>query len=123
MWGRMMGVVFGAPFLCFLGKRRISGEQAPRLAGLFVLGGLQGALGWYMVRSGLADRIEVSQYRLVAHLVAAVAIYLAALWVALDLLAPRREGDSAGLGRPLTLLLGLAGLTLIAGGFVAGGRG
>jgi cytochrome c oxidase assembly protein subunit 15 len=87
-----------------------------------VLGGLQGALGWYMVKSGLADRIEVSQYRLVAHLVAAVAIYLAALWVALDLLAPRREAGSTGLRRPLTLLLGVATLTLIAGGFVAGLR-
>jgi cytochrome c oxidase assembly protein subunit 15 len=122
LWGRLIGVVFAAPFLWFLWKRRISWALAPRLAGLFVLGGLQGALGWYRVRSGLADRIEVSQYRLVAHLVAAVAIYLAALWVALDLLAPRREGGSAGLGRPLTLLLGLAVLTLIAGGFVAGLR-
>ncbi len=110
------------PFLWFLWKRQISRAFAPRLAGLFVLGGLQGVLGWYMVKSGLADRIEVSQYRLVAHLLAAAAIYLAALWVALDLLTPRREGDSAMLGRRLTLLLGLAALTLVAGGFVAGLR-
>jgi heme a synthase len=122
LWGRLIGVVFAAPFLWFLWRRQISWALAPKLAGLFVLGGLQGVLGWYMVRSGLADRIEVSQYRLVAHLVAAVAIYLAALWVALDLLAPRREDGGAGLGRPLTLLLGLATLTLIAGGFVAGLR-
>lgn len=121
LWGRLIGVVFAAPFLWFLWKRQISRALAPKLAGLFLLGGLQGALGWYMVKSGLADRIEVSQYRLVAHLVAAVAIYLAALWVALDLLAPR-EGGSAVVGRWLTLLLGLAALTLIAGGFVAGLR-
>ena len=121
LWGRLIGVVFAAPFLWFLCKRQIPRALAPKLAGLFVLGGLQGVLGWYMVKSGLADRIEVSQYRLVAHLVAAVAIYLATLWVALDLLWQRREG-SASLGRKLSWLLGLGIVTLTAGGFVAGLR-
>ncbi len=88
LWGRLIGVAFGAPFLWFLATRRLSWALAPKLAVLFVLGGLQGALGWYMVKSGLANRIEVSQYRLVAHLVAAVALYLAILWVALDLWGP-----------------------------------
>ncbi len=85
LWGRLIGVAFAVPFMWFLWTRRLSWALAPRLAVLFVLGGLQGALGWYMVKSGLAERIEVSQYRLVAHLLAAVALYLAILWVALDL--------------------------------------
>jgi cytochrome c oxidase assembly protein subunit 15 len=85
LWGRLIGVAFAVPFLWFLWTRRLSWALAPKLALLFVLGGFQGALGWYMVESGLADRIEVSQYRLVAHLLAAVALYLAILWVALDL--------------------------------------
>jgi len=86
LWGRLIGVAFGVPFLWFLWRRRLSWALAPKLALLFVLGGLQGALGWFMVESGLLpDRIEVSQYRLVAHLLAAVALYLAILWVALDL--------------------------------------
>ena len=88
LWGRLIGVAFGVPFLWFLATRRLSWALAPKLAVLFVLGGLQGALGWYMVESGLADRIEVSQYRLVAHLLAAVALYLAILWVALDVWRP-----------------------------------
>jgi len=121
LWGRLIGVVFAVPFLWFLWRRQIPRALAPKLAGLFVLGGLQGVLGWYMVKSGLANRIEVSQYRLVAHLVAAVAIYLATLWVALDLLWQRR-GGSAAVGRKLSGLLGLAILTLMAGGFVAGLR-
>jgi heme a synthase len=166
LWGRLIGVAFALPFLWFLWARRLSWALAPKLAVLLVLGGLQGALGWYMVESGLAERIEVSQYRLVAHLAAAVALYLAILWVALDLwpsltlpllrsgplpLPPKRgrgaiaalacpsptkwerEGPSAerwegegaapaALRRALTALLGLALLTLAAGGFVAGLR-
>src|SRR5438067_7054778 len=58
------------------------------LIGIFALGAAQGGLGWYMVESGLADRVEVSQYRLVAHLALALAIYAATLWIALGLLAP-----------------------------------
>ncbi len=126
LWGRLIGVAFAAPFLYFLWQRRISRALAPKLAGLFVLGGLQAALGWYMVESGLAQRIEVSQYRLAAHLGAAVIIYGAMLWVALGLLAPRagggRERRPPALRRALTALLALIFLTLLAGGFVAGLR-
>jgi cytochrome c oxidase assembly protein subunit 15 len=143
LWGRLIGVAFAVPFLWFLATRRLSWVLAPRLAVLFVLGGLQGVLGWYMVKSGLADRIEVSQYRLVAHLLAAVALYLAIVWVALDLWRPNypspalgreREGPigasrwqgegtaSASLRHALTALLALALVTLAAGGFVAGLR-
>jgi heme a synthase len=126
LWGRLIGVVFAVPFAWFLVKGRISRRLAPRLFGLFVLGGLQGALGWYMVESGLSHRIEVSQYRLAAHLVFAVVIYLAILWVALDLLAPDaaapRAPRAAHLRRGLTAVIALVLLTLGAGAFVAGLR-
>ena len=124
LWGRLIGVAFAAPFLWFLFARRLSWALAPKLAVLLVLGGLQGALGWYMVESGLADRIEVSQYRLVAHLAAAVALYLAILWVALDLWpsTERRVAASSTMRRALTALLALTLLTLATGGFVAGLR-
>lgn len=126
LWGRLIGVVFAVPFLYFLARGRIPRALAPRLAGLFVLGGLQGALGWYMVESGLAGRIEVSQYRLAAHLLAAVVIYIALLWVALDLLhpvSPPRDGRQKRLRRAVGALLALVLLTLTAGAFLAGLRG
>jgi cytochrome c oxidase assembly protein subunit 15 len=126
LWGRLIGIVFAVPFLYFLLRGRISRRLAPRLAGLFVLGGLQGALGWYMVESGLSGRIEVSQYRLAAHLVAAVIIYIAMLWVALDLLAPSdaapADRHTATLRRGVGALIALVLLTLTAGAFVAGLR-
>lgn len=124
LWGRLIGVVFAVPFLYFLLRGRISRGLAPKLAGLFVLGGLQGALGWYMVESGLVHRIEVSQYRLAAHLALAVAIYAAMLWVALDLLVlrPAAGRGALRLRHWASLVFGLVFLTMIAGAFVAGLR-
>jgi heme a synthase len=126
LWGRLIGVVFLGPFLWFLWRRSIARSLAPKLAAIFLLGGLQGALGWYMVRSGLQDRIEVSQYRLAAHLAAALLIYLVTLWVALDLLPPAvsvPSGSPARLRRAISAVLGLAFITVLAGAFVAGLRG
>ena len=122
LWGRLIGIVFLLPFLYFLARRQIPRSLAPKLAGLFVLGALQGALGWWMVASGLEDRIEVSQYRLAAHLATAIVIYLAILWVALDLIRPRGQIDLSCMkhGASAALLLGF--VTLIAGAFVAGLR-
>ncbi len=126
LWARLIAVVFALPFLWFLLRRRIAWRLAPRLAGLFILGGLQGVLGWYMVKSGLSARIEVSQYRLAAHLAAAVVIYGAMLWVALDLLWPQpiamRDRREVSLRRGFSVVLGLVFLTLVAGAFVAGLR-
>jgi heme a synthase len=126
LWGRLIGVAFAVPFLWFLCRGRISRELAPKLAGLFVLGGFQGALGWYMVESGLSERIEVSQYRLAAHLAAAVVIYGAMLWVALGLLYPSvrlpQDSRTAWLRLALGAVLGLVFATLVAGSFVAGLR-
>src|SRR5690606_7632058 len=91
LWGRVIGVVFLVPFLWFLFRRCIDRGFAARLAGVFILGGLQGLLGWYMVKSGLVDRTDVSQYRLAAHLTVAVVIYGWLVWLALQCLRPRRQ--------------------------------
>ena len=88
MLGRGVGIAFLVPFLVFLAMRAIPQGMAPRLAGVFVLGGVQGVLGWYMVRSGLVDEPRVSQYRLAAHLSLAVVIYVYLLALAFRLLAP-----------------------------------
>lgn len=122
LWGRLIGIAFAAPFLWFLLRRRIPPALMPRLLGILALGGLQGVLGWVMVESGLVDRVEVSQYRLVAHLGLAIVIYAAILWTALDLLWRRASlgVPAAGLPRAATATAALVFLTLLAGGFVAG---
>src|SRR5207248_142833 len=120
LWGRLIGVAFAAPFLWFLLRRRIPRRLAPRLAGILLLGGAQGLLGWIMVKSGLVDRVEVSQYRLVAHLGLAILLYAAILWTALDLLRPQASAVTAGLRRAAAAVVALVFVTLLAGGFVAG---
>lgn len=121
--GRLIGVAFAVPFLWFLARRRIPWRLAPPLAGILLLGFAQGALGWYMVKSGLADRVEVSQYRLVAHLALALAIYGAILWTALGIArGPAVPGPSASWRRAAEAVLGLIAVTILAGGFVAGTR-
>ena len=122
LWGRLIGLVFAVPFVYFLLRRRIPRVLAPKLALLFALGAVQGLIGWYMVMSGLENRIEVSQYRLAVHLGMAVLIYAAMFWVALDLLSARAAAQQPRLRRALNLVLGLIFLTIIAGSFVAGLR-
>jgi cytochrome c oxidase assembly protein subunit 15 len=125
--GRMIGLAFLVPFLWFLLRRRFDASLALKLAGIFVLGGLQGLMGWYMVKSGLVDDPRVSQYRLVAHLALALLIYGLMLWTVLDLLAPRvavpaAETSVRKLQRFSVWLLLLVFVTLLSGGFVAGVR-
>ena len=79
--GRFIGVAFFVPFVIFWAIGYIPRTFLPRLLGLFVLGGLQGALGWYMVKSGLVDRTDVSQYRLAAHFGVALSILGYTLWL------------------------------------------
>ena len=121
--GRVIGLAFLVPFLYFLARGRIERRLAPKLAALFVLGGLQGALGWYMVASGLVDNPHVSPYRLTAHLGLAVLIYGYMFWLALDLLRPRAVNIAAGGARGHTwALLALVFVMILSGGFVAGTR-
>jgi cytochrome c oxidase assembly protein subunit 15 len=173
--GRLIGLAFAVPLVWFWARGKLPRRLAPALLGILALGFAQGLLGWYMVESGLAHRVEVSQYRLVAHLALALAIYSAILWTALGLLrkpagvvpesasltdrsrsswpgstrpstcspggptpvarswmpgsspgmtdpgdAPGRVG--AGWRRAAEALIVLVGLTILAGGFVAGTR-
>jgi len=119
--GRVIGAVFLLPLLWFALRRRIDAPLALKLAGIFVLGGLQGGMGWYMVKSGLVDDPRVSQYRLTAHLGIAFLIYAAMLWVALDLLFRNAAAPvSAGLRRASTGLTGLVFVMVLSGGLVAG---
>jgi cytochrome c oxidase assembly protein subunit 15 len=121
--GRLIGVVFLLPFLYFLAMGQIGRPLAVKLAGIFALGGLQGFIGWYMVRSGLADRIDVSQYRLALHLSLAVLIFGALLWAALSLGRTASERARAGPWRLQAGAAGIAALVLlqiVAGAFVAG---
>ena len=123
LWGRLIGVVFLVPFVYFLARGRIDRALAPRLAVVFVLGGLQGALGWYMVKSGLIDRPDVSQYRLAAHLAFALALYGYLLWLVFGLLARPRapSGTVPGwIGPAAGAIFALICCTIVAGAFVAG---
>jgi cytochrome c oxidase assembly protein subunit 15 len=134
LWGRLIGFVYLLPFLYFLVRHQIPKRLVAPLAGIFALGGCQGLLGWYMVESGLAHRVEVSQYRLTAHLALALAIYAATLWTALGLIetgprasrphsAPDAGGTPAvqgGWRRASEIILCLVAITIVAGGFTAG---
>ena len=117
--GRFIGVAFIVPFLYFIAMKRIPSYLLPRLGLLFILGGLQGLLGWYMVMSGLVDRVDVSQYRLSAHLTLATVIFGAIVWTVLGL-GRRRRRPSAGREWAVLALAGLVLLQVAAGGFVAG---
>jgi len=120
--GRTIGTVFLLPFLFFLVKGWVQRPLIPKLLTMFVLGGLQGLLGWYMVKSGLVDNPHVSQYRLTAHLGLAILIYVYMFYIALGLWLGERRSASVpgGLRRATTLLTGLMFITILSGGFVAG---
>ena len=115
--GRLIGVVFFVPFLYFAFTRQLNRTLAWKLAGVFVLGGLQGALGWYMVKSGLVDDPRVSHFRLTAHLGLALAIFSAQFWIALGLLNGKSATSPWLLALPATVFL-----MALTGGMVAGLR-
>ncbi|MBA4740826.1 MAG: COX15/CtaA family protein [Burkholderiales bacterium] len=123
--GRLIGLVFFVPFAYFLIRRRLNSDITTRLIGIFALGGLQGAMGWYMVASGLVDDPNVSQYRLTAHLGIAFLIFGAITWTTLSILYPSR----ANLSPPVRnmykfsmIVNGVIFLMVLSGGFVAGLR-
>jgi heme a synthase len=121
--GRLIGAAFLVPLLWFAARRRIPGPLMWKLAAIFALGALQGALGWYMVQSGLVDNPRVSQFRLTAHLGLALLIYAAMLWIALDLLVARAiDPGPKGLRRFAFALVALVFAQALSGGLVAGIR-
>jgi cytochrome c oxidase assembly protein subunit 15 len=120
--GRLIGVAYGLPLVYFLVRRQIPWRLIGPLALILLLGFGQGALGWYMVESGLVHRGSVSQYRLVAHLALALAIYGMMLWIALGLVrAPDSAADRlSGWRQTADAALLLVAATIAAGGFTAG---
>ena len=126
VWGRLLGLAFFLPFAAFLVMRwvKVSDGLFWKLFGLLLLGAGQGVMGWFMVMSGLVDRPDVSQYRLVAHFALAVIIIGLLIWVALGLLHPKpydqHHQDAGGLKRSAHWLVTLIFVTALSGGFVAG---
>jgi cytochrome c oxidase assembly protein subunit 15 len=119
--GRLIGLIFLLPLVYFIVRRRIERALVPKLSTIFILGGLQGVLGWFMVKSGLVDIPRVSPYRLTAHLGLAVVIYAYILWVAFGLLYPPPEKSAPAILRRVGwMATALVFVTMLAGGFVAG---
>lgn len=124
LWGHLIGAAFLFPFLWFWVRGRIPRSLMPKLVGLFLLGGLQGVIGWFMVLSGLADAPDVSHYRLALHLGTALVIYALLVAVALGLLDPAPlagwRPEAVRLRRHAGWALGLVAVTVVWGAFVAG---
>jgi heme a synthase len=122
--GRIVGLVFFVPLVWFAARREIPAHYGWRLAALFVLGGLQGAVGWFMVMSGLEGRTEVSPYRLSAHLLLALFLMSALLWTALDLrrLAAKPDARPARITGWSAFALAILFIQLLLGAWVAGFR-
>jgi heme a synthase len=119
--GRAIGVAFLLPLVFFWATGRIERRLKAPLVGLFILGGLQGAVGWWMVASGLVDRTDVSQYRLAIHLTLACAILAYTVWLARGLSPlPRQAQGGTWLRLVAALLLALVFLQIFLGGLVAG---
>ena len=120
--GRVIGIAYLLPFLWFLWRGALSGELKRRLWAIFGLGALQGAVGWWMVASGLSERVEVSQYRLATHLTLALLIFAGIVWTL------RRLGEAVPSTAPsrlkigATVLLTLTFVQLYLGALVAGLR-
>ena len=120
--GRLIGLAFFVPLAWFWLRGRLERALAWKLVGVLVLGALQGALGWYMVKSGLVDDPRVSQFRLTAHLGLAFLIFGAMLWIALGLLFPRRTAAAGAPGRLAAAVAALVFAQVLLGGLVAGIR-
>lgn len=119
--GRLIGFVFFIPFIWFWWRGYLRKNLIVPLAGIFILGGLQGAMGWFMVMSGLVDEPAVSHFRLAAHLGLAVILYLSILWTGWGLISPRYElPRPARLYKPAVVLTCLIFAQILLGALVAG---
>ncbi len=122
LWGRLIGLAFALPLAWFWLRGQLTPALKPRLLALLVLGGLQGALGWAMVASGLIDRPAVSHYRLAAHLLLAVALYAYTVWLILELGPQGVRRDDGKLRREATALIGFLLIVMTWGALMAGLR-
>jgi cytochrome c oxidase assembly protein subunit 15 len=118
--GRLLGVIFIIPFLYFLLKKQLSRSTIRKSIILLFLGGFQGFIGWYMVKSGLVDRPDVSHYRLALHLSIAFLTFAYALWVALDIKYPVKKSLGTGIKRWIQLAFVFLVIQIVWGAFVAG---
>lgn len=120
--GRIIGMIYFLPLMVFLVRGMVPKAWYGRLFGLFILGGLQGLMGWYMVKSGLVDVPHVSQYRLTAHLGLALVIFAAMLWYAMDFLRGETRATHASPGylKSTALVVLVVFIMMLSGGFVAG---
>ena len=121
LWGRLIGVIFVVPLAWFALRGRLDRGLGLRLLGIFALGGLQGLIGWWMVASGLVDRVDVSPYRLAVHLGVAFLIYALLFWTALGLVSSRTQAAPPERVRRLAwAALAMVSVTVMAGALVAG---
>jgi cytochrome c oxidase assembly protein subunit 15 len=118
--GRLIGVVFIIPFLYFLLTKQLSKPTIKKSLILLFLGGFQGFLGWYMVKSGLVDRPDVSHYRLAMHLTTAFITFAYTFWVALDLIYPTKKEINKAFRNFIRVTMVVLLLQIIWGAFVAG---
>lgn len=118
--GRVIGLVFIIPFLYFLITRQLDKSTIKKTIILLILGSFQGFLGWYMVKSGLVDRPDVSHYRLAAHLTTAFVTFAYTLWVALDLIFPIKQTINKTYRNLIRIGLAILFIQIIYGAFVAG---
>lgn len=125
LWGRLIGIVFAIPFVIFLIQKRFKKDMIQPLVILFLLGALQGAVGWIMVASGLTgDAIYVKPTRLALHFIFAMVLLVYTFWFALKLLVPTNEISNHTPQRNFTWwIIGLLGLQFVFGALMAGHRG
>lgn len=116
LWGRLLGLSFGLPLIIFTLAGRIPSGFGLRLCLLFLLGGFQGIVGWWMVKSGLTQEASVSQYRLASHLFVALVIFSLLIWTGFDL----RDGCRKCPADHRLASVILLGITIVAGALVAG---
>lgn len=120
LWGRAIGLVFAIPLIYFIVRKHLSGDLIWKAIALFILGGSQGVLGWYMVQSGLVDRPSVSHFRLAAHLSLAFVLYGLTVSLAVTVYQRLKNMPAQTLFKPGLITLALVTITVIWGAFVAG---
>jgi cytochrome c oxidase assembly protein subunit 15 len=118
--GRAVGLLFFVPLVWFIARKQVPKAKIPVLWGIFLLGGLQGLVGWYMVKSGLVDRPEVSHYRLALHLGLAFLLFGLVLMQALQFFGVKRQPCAVQLRRMAQGFLAIVSVQIIVGAFVAG---
>ncbi len=118
--GRVIGLVFFFPFVYFLITKQLTKPTIKKAIGLMCLGAFQGFLGWYMVKSGLVDRPDVSHFRLAAHLTTAFITFALTFWVALDLIFPFNKVTDSAFKNLLRITTFVLLVQIIYGAFVAG---